>query len=939
MSALGKLVVSLSLEHAAYTKGLDKAGNDAKAFERNASSSFAAFERSAVASAKNIAGNLVGVGAAFLSASTAINSLREAFQFADQILDVATANEVAVSSVLRLSDALTRSGGKSEDASKLLATFTNKVDEAAGGSESAQKQFAKLNISLNDLATLDGQQLFNKTLSGLNAITDPIQRNATAMDLLGKAVKGVDINGLADIYAAREPDFNNAEKSFKEIGDAMDKLDTFTLKASTSLAENFGPVLNSLITTVDDLIFGFDKLEEKIRKNRNQGASEFKSVPLITDKPSAGLFNLPAEYQNNQKRTVVDTAAEKGKQEAEKLAKSRAEIAERERKARNDAALRDAQQQIEFDDQIQEAKNKSEIEAEKARKEAEQKAYEQKLKNIDLLFEANQRRIEEERQLEEEAARAREEANRDFARSLTDALFRGFENGKDFLQNFKDTVINTFQTLILRPRIEAIFSGTGLGALLSGNANASTGGGNIFGDIKSSIDSLNTDFVGSIEKLGAWIANGEGGIRDTIGGFLGQNSGAIAEALPYSGAVLKLLQGDFKGAAFTGAGVALGNLIAPGIGGAIGGAIGNAVGGLFGGKDIPMVGSQAKGTFTGGVFTGKSSKFGDKDLGAGSSLVELSKAFSERLGGLFKTMGIDDTIKTSARFRKRTNVRGYFGAEFAGGRLGLQQISKNEDFSKYAEKVLGKRIVQAIEKSFLSTDIKGLFTGLTKSDTVKNMIDALNKLSLSSDQLDDRFGLTVDQSAAVAKATGLTGDALAAYISQLGELSYGYNTTEAVIKKAQARLEETFGGTLPDNIDAFDKRIKEVDKTTNEGVELTAKLLGMRGDFINYKNALEEFNATLVDSATALGLVDSSNFTDKASYEAARAFAAQGINGIYNSSNADLNGKIMINELQKLREAIAEVVKNTQATSASTLETARVLLNVTDGASLITTAG
>lgn len=39
--------------------------------------------------------------------------------------------------------------------------------------------------------------------------------------------------------------------------------------------------------------------------------------------------------------------------------------------------------------------------------------------------------------------------------SITDALMRGFENGKGFLQNLKDTAVNMFKTLVIRPVIQA----------------------------------------------------------------------------------------------------------------------------------------------------------------------------------------------------------------------------------------------------------------------------------------------------------------------------------------------------------------------------------------------------------------------------------------------------------------------------------------------------
>lgn len=44
-------------------------------------------------------------------------------------------------------------------------------------------------------------------------------------------------------------------------------------------------------------------------------------------------------------------------------------------------------------------------------------------------------------------------------KSLTDALMRGFESGKGFGQNLKDTLINMFKTMVLNPVIQPIASG------------------------------------------------------------------------------------------------------------------------------------------------------------------------------------------------------------------------------------------------------------------------------------------------------------------------------------------------------------------------------------------------------------------------------------------------------------------------------------------------
>lgn len=74
----------------------------------------------------------------------------------------------------------------------------------------------------------------------------------------------------------------------------------------------------------------------------------------------------------------------------------------------------------------------------------------------------------------------------DITRSLTDALYRGFENGKGLAENFRDTLRSTIGTLVLRPLIEPVVKplanaasgfieqlvGTGLNAL----AGAAAGG-------------------------------------------------------------------------------------------------------------------------------------------------------------------------------------------------------------------------------------------------------------------------------------------------------------------------------------------------------------------------------------------------------------------------------------------------------------------------------
>ncbi|MFN3375243.1 MAG: hypothetical protein ACK40S_01650 [Burkholderiaceae bacterium] len=123
----------------------------------------------------------------------------------------------------------------------------------------------------------------------------------------------------------------------------------------------------------------------------------------------------------------------------------------------------------------------------------------------------------------EAAADAAREAEREWKRtadsieqSLTDALLRGFESGKGFARNLRDTLANMFRTLVLRPVISAIVNPVALGitSLLGFSgpaaAAASAGGG-----------ALST--VGSIASGASLLGGGFGmGLRAGLGGLFGE---------------------------------------------------------------------------------------------------------------------------------------------------------------------------------------------------------------------------------------------------------------------------------------------------------------------------------------------------------------------------------------------------------------------------------
>jgi lambda family phage tail tape measure protein len=225
---IGRLGVLLGLDSAEFITGIDKAQNKLKQFAQEAVT----------------VGKVAAV--AFAAASY------KALEFADSIADVAKANDVAIDSVLRLSNALAQAGGKADDAGKLLAGFTKFVDTAAEGSFAAQKAFQQAGISLGDLGKLSTDELFQKAVAGIAAIEDPLTRNAKAMEVFGKAAKGVDFVGLNEAFKDGKQVTLDQAKAVKDAADAWDMLQQAGRDVALAFTVAVGPTIKLLVEYLRD---------------------------------------------------------------------------------------------------------------------------------------------------------------------------------------------------------------------------------------------------------------------------------------------------------------------------------------------------------------------------------------------------------------------------------------------------------------------------------------------------------------------------------------------------------------------------------------------------------------------------------------------------------------------------------------------------------------
>ena len=228
---IGRLGVLLGLDSAEFQRGIQKASKDLDNF---------------VAKTKVSA----GVAATAFAAMT-----YQAMQLADEIVDTAKANDIAVDSILKLRNALALSGGDAQNAGKLISSFTANIDKAAEGSFEMQKTLKGVGVSLDDLRKLSVDELMTKTFEGLAKMEDPLTRNAKAMELFGKAAKGVDFANLSTEIANST---GATEKQAKAIEDAAAAYDTLA-KAGRDFSIMLAVELGPNIKTTIDFIGGMEK--------------------------------------------------------------------------------------------------------------------------------------------------------------------------------------------------------------------------------------------------------------------------------------------------------------------------------------------------------------------------------------------------------------------------------------------------------------------------------------------------------------------------------------------------------------------------------------------------------------------------------------------------------------------------------------------------------
>ena len=283
--------------------------------------------------------------------------------------------------------------------------------------------------------------------------------------------------------------------------------------------------------------------------------------------------------------------------------------------------------------------------------------------------------------------------------SITDALLRGFESGKDIAANLRDTIVNMFKTLVLRPVISAVVNpvAQGLtGALgLSGAANAAGSAGSLLG-------------------AGASIF-GSGGLAGALSGGAGWLTGSTTLSGALSAGASLIGTGSMAGLA-SGIGVLAGALgpIALGIG---------VLSSLFGGtKNKQQNTGNATSFFDAtGTLTKQDTFFGGSSASADSVINGLQSAYAKAAAAL--SIG---TVATSFNFGSNVRKDGTDPRFALGGYAGTSSFQQGETASSDAAMSLAasRAVFAALQGSELPQYLAGVFNAIDPAASSQEQIAA-----------------------------------------------------------------------------------------------------------------------------------------------------------------------------------------------------------------------
>lgn len=234
MAVIGSLSVKLGLVTVDWDKATAKAKQQAKDLQ-------GAFNNLGI-DLKNLKNTFNALGGAMGLSLAGMGVLAKAtLDMAGQVDDLAKSYDMSIARILQFQQAVILSGGKAEDANKILSKMFSQIGAAQEGNDAAIATFEALGISFEELKNLAPDEAIRRVYEGLAGIGNTYERVKAVKEVLGKAGLGRDIEGIAEALGKSSVGFKQQEEAMQRLAQLGDVIDNTYNNIKLAIAEMLAP--------------------------------------------------------------------------------------------------------------------------------------------------------------------------------------------------------------------------------------------------------------------------------------------------------------------------------------------------------------------------------------------------------------------------------------------------------------------------------------------------------------------------------------------------------------------------------------------------------------------------------------------------------------------------------------------------------------------------
>lgn len=226
MADLGTLTVNMALEAAQFINGMRQAAAQSQATNK------------AIASAMDGAKKAVGGLIAVMSIDAFVSASKAAFDYADDIVDLADRTGATTKSIQELRYAAQMTGSDFASADGALEKFAKNLGTAQSGGKAMGETFKNLGVTSSDF-----DAALRQTIEGISKLPSTSQRNAAALEVFGKsagtltALMGEGAKGFEEFAEkADELGVVLGDDLLRNAGQINDRLDTLKMTLDARFA-------------------------------------------------------------------------------------------------------------------------------------------------------------------------------------------------------------------------------------------------------------------------------------------------------------------------------------------------------------------------------------------------------------------------------------------------------------------------------------------------------------------------------------------------------------------------------------------------------------------------------------------------------------------------------------------------------------------------------